>query len=199
MEVVSIKVKDLSAADQKTVSSLKLCKYVATNDGESFINITLFEELIDKVHIVMTCSFFNIQVVTYNNQKKPRSITLTIVDKEENVLSKISISSTDLLSTKETKEMTFVNINDESLIGQLVCIKCNKSIPSTAQKIVKCIACISIQLVSSCQTDLLLKLTHCKKSYWCNAEILKLILPKDLIIGQNEEFIMRMYLNNVLK
>ena len=207
MEAVSVKVKVLSAANQKTVNSLKLREYVATDDGESFINITLSEELTDKVHIDMTYSFFNIQVVKYNNQKKLRSTTLTIVNKEQNVLSKITISSTYLLSTEETKEMTFVNIDDESLISQLVYTKCNTSIPSKTQKIVKCIVGNSIQLVSSCQTDLLLKLTHFKKSYWCNAEILKLILPKDLIIGQNEKFIMHMlsnvfevkYLNNVIK
>ena len=103
--------------------------------------------------------------------------------------------------------MTFDNIDDESLIGQLVCTKCNAWISSTTQKVIKCIACNSIQLVSSCQTDLLLKLTPSKKSYWCNGEILKPILPKDLLIGQNEEFIMCMlpnffevkYLNNVIK
>ena len=206
-EFVNIKVKFLSAADQKTVNSLKLREYVATDNGESFINITMFEELIDKVDIDMTYSFFNLQVVTYNNQKKLRSTTLTTVNKQQNALSQINISSTDLLSTEETKEMTFDDIDDERLISQLVCTKCNTSIPSTTQKIVKCIACNSIQLVSSYQTHLMLKLTPSKKSYWCNAEILKPILSKDLIIGQNEEFIMYMlsndfeikYLNNVIK
>ena len=154
MEFVSVKMKVLSAADLKAVNSLKLREYVATDDGESFINITIFEELIDKVDIDMMYSFFNLQVVTYNNQKKLRSTTLTTVNKQQNALSQINISSTDLLSTEETKEMTFDNIDDESLISQLVCPKCNTSIPSTPQKIVKCIACNSIQLVSSCQTDL---------------------------------------------
>ena len=114
----------------------------------------------------MTYSFFNLQVVMYNNQKKLRSTTLTTVNEQQNALFKITISSTDLLSTEETKEMEFDNIDDESLISQLVCTKCNTSIPSTTQKIVKCIACNSIQLVSLCQTDSSLKLTHFKKSYW---------------------------------
>ena len=49
--------------------------------------------------------------------------------------------------------------------------------------------CMQLDAAStSCQTDLPLKLTHSKKSYWCNTEILKPILPKDLIIDQNEEF-----------
>ena len=122
------------------------------------------EELIDKVNMAMMYSFFNLQVVTYNKQKKVSSTTLTTVNEQQNALSQINISSTDLLSTKETKEMTFDNIDDESLISQLVCTKCNASIQSTTQKIVKCIACNSIQLVSSCQTDLSLKLTHSKKA-----------------------------------
>ena len=207
MKFVGVKVKVLSAIYHETVNSLKLQEYVATDDGESFINMAIFEELIDKVDINMTYSFFNLQVVMYNNQKKLRSTTLTTVNEQQNTLSQINISSTDLLSIEETKEMTFDNIDDESLISQLICTKCNSSIPSTTQKIVKCIAYNPIQLVSSCQTDLLLKLTYSKKSYWCNAEILKPILPKDLIIGQDQEFIMYMlsnvfevkYLNNVIK
>ena len=111
----------------------------------------------------MTNSFFNLQVVVYNNQKKLGSTSLTTVNKQQNTLSQINTSSTDLLSTEETKEMTFDNIDDESLISQLVCTKCNMSIPSTTQKVEKCIACNSIQLVSSCETDLLLELTHSKK------------------------------------
>ena len=60
--------------------------------------------------------------------------------------------------------MTFDNIDDESLISQLVSTECNRSIPSTAQKVIKCIACNSIQLVSLFQTDLSLKLNHSKKA-----------------------------------
>ena len=44
MEFVCVKVKVLSAVDQKTVNSLKLREYVATDDGKSIINITIFEE-----------------------------------------------------------------------------------------------------------------------------------------------------------
>ena len=91
--------KVLSTADQKMVNSLKLREYVATGDSESFINITIFKELIDKVDIDMMYSFFNLQVVTYNNQKKLRSTTLTTVKEQQNALSQINISGTDLLST----------------------------------------------------------------------------------------------------
>ena len=79
MEFVSVKVKVLSAADQKTVNFLKLHESVATDDGESFINITISEESIDKVDNDMTYSISNLQVVTYNNQKKLTSTTLTTV------------------------------------------------------------------------------------------------------------------------
>ena len=60
--------------------------------------------------------------------------------------------------------MTFDNTDDESLISQPVSTDCNASIPSTTQKVIKCIACNSIQLVSSFQTDLSLKLNHSKKA-----------------------------------
>ena len=95
----------------------------------------------------MTYSIFNIQVGTCNNQRKLRRTTLTIINEQQNAMSQINISSIDLLSTEETKEMTFDNIDDESLISELVYVKCNMSIPSTAQKIVKCIACNLMQLV----------------------------------------------------
>ena len=108
---------------------------------------------------------------------------------------KYLISSKDLILTEETKELTSDKIDDESEISQIVCTKCNTSISATTQKIIKCIACNSKQLVSSRQKDLSLKLTHSKKSYWCNAEILKPILPENMIIDQNEEFIMCMLSN----
>ena len=122
------------------ICKCKLQEQVARDNGESFINIPILAELVDKVDIDMTYSFFNHQVVTYNNQKKLRSTTLTTTNEQQNTLSQINISSTDLLSSKETKEMAFDNIDDESLIHQLVCTKCNPSIPNTTQKIVKCIA-----------------------------------------------------------
>ena len=61
----------------------------------------------------MTYSFFNLQVVTYKNQKKLRSITLTTVNEQQNALSQINILSTDILSTEETKERVFDNIDNE--------------------------------------------------------------------------------------
>ena len=80
MEFIRVKLNALSTADQKTVIFLKLREYVATYDGESFINITIFEELIYKVDIDMSYSIFNLQVVANNNQKKLRSTTLTTVN-----------------------------------------------------------------------------------------------------------------------
>ena len=38
MEIVSVKVKVLLIADQKTVDFLKLREYIALDDDESFIN-----------------------------------------------------------------------------------------------------------------------------------------------------------------
>ena len=38
MEIVSVKVKVLLIADQKTVDFLKLREYIASDDDESFIN-----------------------------------------------------------------------------------------------------------------------------------------------------------------
>ena len=47
MKFVGVKVKVLSESDEKMVNSLKLLKYEATDDGESFNSITIFAELID--------------------------------------------------------------------------------------------------------------------------------------------------------
>ena len=59
----------------------------------------------------MTYSVFNLREVIYNNQKKLGSTTLTTVNKHQNALSQINISSEDLLSTEESKEVTFDNID----------------------------------------------------------------------------------------
>ena len=59
----------------------------------------------------MTYSVFNLREVIYNNQKKLGSTTLTTVNEHQNALSQINISSEDLLSTEESKEVTFDNID----------------------------------------------------------------------------------------
>ena len=103
MKVVNVKVKVLSATDQKTINSSKLGEYVPTDDGGSVINRTILEELIDETDIDTTYSIFNLQVVTYNNQTNVKSTTRTIVNKQQNALSQINISSKDLLSTGEKR------------------------------------------------------------------------------------------------
>ena len=103
MEVVNVKVKVLSATDQKTINSSKLGEYVPTDDGGSVINRTILEELIDETDIDTTYSIFNLQVVTYNNQTNVKSTTRTIVNKQQNALSQINISGKDLLSTGEKR------------------------------------------------------------------------------------------------
>ena len=73
------------------MNSLKLRQNVATDDGESFINITIFEELIDKVDIDVTYPIFNLHVVTQNNPKKLRSTTLITINEQQNTLSQMNI------------------------------------------------------------------------------------------------------------
>ena len=73
MEFVDVKVKVLSAAYQKTLNSLKLREYVATDDRESFISITIFEELIDEVNIDMTYSILFIYDIDMTHDVSPGS------------------------------------------------------------------------------------------------------------------------------
>ena len=73
IEFVDVKVKVLSAAYQKTLNSLKLREYVATDDRESFINITIFEELIDEVNIDMTYSILCIYDIDMTHDVSPVS------------------------------------------------------------------------------------------------------------------------------
>ena len=85
---------------------------------------------------------------------------MTTINKHQNALSQVNICSKKLFSTGEKKEITFNNIDDESLISQLVFAKCNMLILSTINRIVKHIVCNSRRLVFLCQPDLSLKLTH---------------------------------------
>ena len=114
MEIVSVKVKVLLIADQKTVDFLKLREYIASDDDESFINKKSWDD---------------------------QALCLGYVDPKHNA--------------EDCK---------------MHCLQ-----PHT----------VSIFMSSR----FIAKINHSKKSYWCNAEILKPNLPKDLIIGQNEEFL----------
>ena len=80
--------KVLSATDQKMVNSLRLREYAVTDEVECFIKITILEELMDKLDVGMTYSISNLQVGTYNNQRKLRSTTLTTVSEQQNALLK---------------------------------------------------------------------------------------------------------------
>ena len=88
MQFVSVKVKVLPATDQKMVNSLRLREYAVTDEGESFIEITILEELKDKLDVGMTNSISNLQEGTYNNQRKLRSTTLTTGNEQQNALLK---------------------------------------------------------------------------------------------------------------
>ena len=70
------------------VNSLRLREYAVTDEGESFIKITILKELMDKFDVGMTYSISNLQVGTYNNQRKVRSTTLTTVNVQQNALLK---------------------------------------------------------------------------------------------------------------
>ena len=82
MELVNVMVRIVHAGDIKTTNNnLTLKEYIATDDGKFQMKIAMFEQFTDQMELNNTYNILNLQLVTYLNERKLRSITLTKVKK----------------------------------------------------------------------------------------------------------------------
>ena len=104
----------------------------------------------------------------------------------------------ETLTKEEEDIVVFDNVSDHRLLPQRSCIKCSAFLVETNERLIKCSTRHSIQLASSCLTKLVLKLTKAGKTYTCDSTVLSSHLPWDLIIGQNEDFLLYILSNKFI-
>ena len=82
-DFANVKIKVVKEGEIKDKNGLKLKEFTVTDDGETLIQLTLFQDLIESV--VEKCDYIisNVQVVTFQNRKKLRSSHMTKVSQAE--------------------------------------------------------------------------------------------------------------------
>ena len=189
MELVNVMVRIVHAGDIKTTNNnLTLKEYVATDDGKFQMKIAMFEQFADQMELNNTYKILNLQLVTYLNET-----TLTKVDKIDKDIPDLKMKECPKVDQREI--VIFDNIDNISLLEHISCFKCSASFVKTDKKLVTCTNCGGVQLSKTCVSKNVLKLSKSSNTYICNWNILSEILPSDITIGQNEDFILYMLSN----
>ena len=137
---------------QITNRGLSLKEYKVIGDGETTVTVTIFENLCNSVDINKAYKLTNLQIVTYKNERKLRSTSLTSVIEcnldipgvEESTIAE----ENETLTKEEEDIVAFDNVSDHSLLPQRSCIKCSAFLVETNERLVKCSSCHSIHLAS---------------------------------------------------
>ena len=124
-----------------------------------------------------------------------RSTTLSKVEKYKGEMSIPDIIQSQTLTTEQTETILFDQIDDSSLLPCITCKKCGSIVTRASEKLLICPSCVGVVLFTSCVSKMILKLKSGSNTYTCDSDLLSKSLPSDLMIGQNEEFILYMLSN----
>ena len=144
-----------------------------------------------------TYKILNLQLLTYLNERKLRSTTLTKVEKIDKDTPGLKMKK--CLKVDQREIVIFDNIDNNSLLEHISWFKCSVSFVKTEKKKkkkkVNCANCGDFQLSKTCVSKNVLKLSKSSNTYICNWDILSEILPSVITIDQNEDFILCMFSN----
>ena len=134
-------------------------EYVVTNDSRNSMTVTTFENLTEFTELGKSYKAHNLRLTVFHNTRKLRSINLTEVKYIINIEINMQLlkGSTQVLEDTETRIM-FDNTDDDSLLPQIKCNKCNNILLKTTQNVILCESYHSCQIVSSCGSKLMVKL-----------------------------------------
>ena len=125
MELVNVMVRIAHVGEIKTTNNnLTLKEYIATDDGKFQMKIAMFEQFTDQMELNNTYKILNLQLVTYLNERKLRSTTLTKVEKIEKDIPDLKMKECPKVDQKET--VVFDNIDNNSLNAVPVLLKLTK-------------------------------------------------------------------------
>ena len=102
------------------------------------------------------------------------------------------IIQSETLTIEQRETILFDQIDDSSLLPCITCKKCGSIVVRASEKLVNCPSCMGVVLFTSCVSNMILKLKSGSHTYTCDSDLLSKTLPSDLMIGQNEEFILYM-------
>ena len=111
-----------------------------------------------------TYKILNLQLVTYLNERKLRSTTLTKVEKIDKDIPDLKMKECPKVDQREI--VIFDNIDNHSLLEHISCFKCSASFVKIDKKLVRNV----------------LKLSKSSNNYIFNWDILSEILPSDITL-----------------
>ena len=145
-------------------------EYIATDGTKFQTKITMFEQFTDQMELSNTYKILNLQLLTYLNERKLRSTTLTKVEKIDKDTPGLKMKK--CLKVDQREIVIFDNIDNNSLLEHIRCFKCSISFDKTdKKKIVHCTNCGEVQLSKTCVLKNVLKLSKSSNNYICNQSL----------------------------
>ena len=95
----------------------------------------------------------------------------------------------NLASKLEIESCKFSYTDDDSLIKQRICDNCKALLSDTTNTLTRCDTCSSVHLTKDCEEKFQVRLSRNRQTFVCDARIFSSVLPKSVVVGQNEDFI----------
>lgn len=192
MKYVHIECKVVRKAEMIERKNLKLQEFVVADSSGSMM-LTMFEENINLVDVGYFYKLTNVQVTTFLNEKRLRSSHLTEVE----MIDEIDLGPIDIKEINESEmnkenmqqSVSIVTVDEESLEKKRFCVSCNTALEG-GEKLVRCLKCRKVQLSSLCTGEIKVCFTDGATDFTCSSSKLQEILPDDLSIGNNDDFIL---------
>ena len=157
------------------------------------MKIAMLAQFTDQMELNNTYTILNLQLVTYLNERKLRNTTLTKVEKNDKNIRDLKMKECPKVDQREI--VIFDNIDNNSLLEHISCFKCSASFVKTGKKFVTFTNCGGVQLSKTYVSKNVLNLSKSWNTYICNRDILSEIVPSNITVGQNEDFILYMLSN----
>ena len=169
-----------------------LQEYLVTDDGENIIPLTMFENLTQVLKKNTTYKILNVQVMTYKNKKKLRSTRLMKIEvctDEKQIPKSENLVQLNLAPKLEIESFKFSYVNDDSLIKRRICDSCKALLNNTTNTLIRCDTCSSVHLTKDDEEKFQIPLSRNRQTIVCDAHIFSSVLPKGVVVVQNENFI----------
>ena len=85
--------------------------------------------------------------------------------------------------------------DNDSLIKQRICDNCKALLNGTTNTLIRCDTYSSVHLTKDCEEKFQVRLSRNRQTFVCDAHIFSSVLPKGVVVGQNEDFIVYMLSN----
>ena len=79
--------------------------------------------------------------------------------------------------------------DNDSLIKQRICDNCKALLNGTTNTLIRCDTYSSVHLTKDCEEKFQVRLSRNRQTFVCDAHIFSSVLPKGVVVGQNEDLI----------